>query len=177
MRRTRLQFIENRVANALRIAPQMRIPKPQRLDAARLQKLFPLHIVFALIGKTVLAAVQFHIQIRFLAKEIEIVNADGMLAAKLVAGKTTATQPSPHELFRPCFLFAKLADAFDVGHDGKLGNDGEAGKFVLTPALTFYPLPRGEDFGKHGPGNSIDCPANPGGCGVAAGARRQTEAF
>jgi hypothetical protein len=69
-----------------------------------------------------------------------------MLAAKLVAGKTTATQPAPHELFRPCFFFAKLAGAFDVGHDWKLGNDGEAGKFVLTTALTFYPLPRGEEM-------------------------------
>jgi hypothetical protein len=46
--------------------------------------------MFASVGKTVLAAVQFHIQFRFLAKEIEIVNADGMLAAEFVAGKRRA---------------------------------------------------------------------------------------
>ena len=41
--------------------------------------------MFALVGKAMLAAVQFHIQFRLLAKEIEIVNADGMLAAEFVA--------------------------------------------------------------------------------------------
>ena len=34
MRRACLQFVKDRVADALRMAPQMRIPKPQRLDAA-----------------------------------------------------------------------------------------------------------------------------------------------
>jgi hypothetical protein len=48
--------------DALRVAAEMRIPKSQRFNAARLQKLFPLHVMFALVGKTVLAAVQFYIQ-------------------------------------------------------------------------------------------------------------------
>ena len=39
--------------------------------------------MFPLIGKTMLAAVQFHIQLRLLVEEIEIVNADGMLARNL----------------------------------------------------------------------------------------------
>jgi hypothetical protein len=74
MRRACLQIVKDHVADALRIAPQIRIPKPQRLDAARFQKLFPRRVVFP------------------------------------------------------------------------LENDREAGKFVLTPALTFYPLPRGEEM-------------------------------
>ena len=32
--------------------------------------------------------------------------------------------------------------------------------FYARPHL--YPLPRGEDFGNHGLGGLIDCPANPG---------------
>ena len=77
MRRARLQLIENRVTNALGIAAQMGIPKSQRFDAARLQKLFALSVVSPLVGKTVLAAVQLNIQFRLITKEIQIVNTDG----------------------------------------------------------------------------------------------------
>jgi len=87
MRRSRLQFVEDRIPDAPRITPQAGIPKPQRLDAARLQKLFPRRVMFALVGETMLAAVQFHIQFRLLAKEIEIVNAERMLASEFVAGE------------------------------------------------------------------------------------------
>jgi hypothetical protein len=66
----------------------------------------------------VLAAVQLNIQFRIFAKEIQIVDADGMLAAKFVAGETPVAQPAPYEFFRPCFLFAKLAGAFDVAMTG-----------------------------------------------------------
>ena len=69
MWRAFLQFLKNRVADALCVPSQMRIPKPQRLDAARLQKLFPFQIVFPLVGKIMLAAVQFHIQFRLLQKK------------------------------------------------------------------------------------------------------------
>jgi hypothetical protein len=131
MRRACLQLIENRVADALGVAPQMGIPEPQRLDAARLQKLFPFQVVFPLVGKTVLAAVQFDIQFRLLAKEIKVVNADGMLTAEFVAVEPSVTQPAPHELFRPRFIVAKLAGAFDVGHDGNLGNRDGTGKLVF----------------------------------------------
>jgi hypothetical protein len=136
MRRARLQLIENRVTNALGIAAQMGIPKSQCFDAARLQKFFPLHVMSALIGKTVLAAVQFNVQFRLLTKEIQIVDADGMLAAKFVAAKATGAQPAPDEFFRPRFLFAKLAGAFDVGHDANLENGDAMGKFVLRPCFT-----------------------------------------
>jgi hypothetical protein len=74
-----------------------------------LQKLFPFQIVFPLVGKTVLAAVQFHIQFRLLAKEIEIVDAERMLAAKFVAGEPPSAQPAPDEFLRPGFILAKLA--------------------------------------------------------------------
>ena len=131
MWRACLQFIENRVANALCVAPQMRIPKPQRLDAARKQKFFPLRVVFPLVGKTVLAAVQFNIQFRLLAKEIKVVNADGMLPTKFVAGEPPVAEPAPDEFFRPRFPFAKLACAFDVGHDGNLVNDEKTEKLVF----------------------------------------------
>ena len=47
--------------------------------------------MFPLIRKTVLAAVQFHIQFRLLAKEIQIVNAERMLATKFVAVETPVT--------------------------------------------------------------------------------------
>ena len=107
MRRARLQLVENRVTNALDIAAQMGIPESQRLDAARLQKSFALSVVFPLVGKTVLAAIQLNIQFRIFAKEIQIVDPDGMLAAKFVAAKATVTQPAPDEFFRPRFLFAQ----------------------------------------------------------------------
>ena len=141
MWRARLQFIEDRVAKALRVAAQMRIPEPQCLDAARLQKFFPLRIMFPLVGKTMLAAVQFHVQRRLFAEEIQMVDADGMLAPELVADETPVAQPAPDKFFCPCFLFAKLAGAFDVGHDGNLGHDGTAEKFVLTTALTCFLSP------------------------------------
>ncbi len=40
--------------------------------------------MFPLIGKTVLAAIQFNIQLRFLAKEIQIVITKRMLPPELV---------------------------------------------------------------------------------------------
>ena len=154
MRRAGLQLIENRITDTLRVATQMRIPESQRLDAVRLQKLFPFKVVLPLVGKTVLAAVQFHIQCRLLAEEIEIINADRMLAAKFIAGETPVTQPAPDKFFRPRFFFAKLAGAFDVGHDANLGNGNGAEKLVFWPVLkigfVFYArpqpdlLPRGE---------------------------------
>jgi hypothetical protein len=83
------------------------------------------------IGKTVLAAVEFNGQFRFLAEEIEIVNINRMLAAEFVAGETSVAQPTPDKFFRPCFFFAKLPGAFDAGHDGNLGNDEKTEKLVF----------------------------------------------
>ena len=107
MRRASLQLVENRIADALCVPPQMRIPEPQRLDAARLQKLFPLCVMFPLVEKSVLAAVQFHMQFRLLAEEIEIIIADGMLTTEFVAGESSVAQPTPHEFFRPRFFLRR----------------------------------------------------------------------
>ena len=161
MRRAGLQLIENRVADALRVAAQMRIPEPQCFNATGLQKFFPLRVVFALVGKTMLVAVQFHIQFRFLAKEIQIVNADGMLAAKLVAVEPPVAQPAPHEFFRPGFILAKLAGAGDFGHDGNLGNGGKTEKFVLTLALNLTFSPGEKEQQSHISGFADERPANP----------------
>ena len=161
MRRACLQLIENRVADALRVPPQMRIPESQCLDAARLQKLFPLRIVFPLVGKTMLAAVQFHIQFRLLAKEIQMVNAEGMLAAKFVAGEPPCAQPAPDKFFRPGFNLAKLASAGDVGHEMNLGDDGKTEKFVLTLALILAFSPGEKEPPAHVSLFSDDRPANP----------------
>src|SRR5208282_5879329 len=110
----------------------MGIPEPQCLDAARLHKLFPLRVMFALVGKAMLATVQFHIQLRFFAKEIQIVTANGMLAAEFVTIESPTSQPGPNRFFRPCFIFAKLAGAFAVGHGVNLGNHGKPEKLVFS---------------------------------------------
>src|SRR5689334_8643057 len=113
----RLQLVKDRVADALRITAQIRIPEAQRLDAARFQNFFPFLVVFALVRKTVLAAVQFDVQLRLLAKEIQRVNSHWMLTAKLVMAETAVAQPAPHQLFRPCLFLAELTGAFNAGHD------------------------------------------------------------
>ena len=87
--------------------------------------------MLSLIGKTMLAAIQFDVQCRLLAKEIKVVDADGMLTAKLVAAETPSAQPAPHEFFRPRFIFAKLAGALDVGHDANLRYGDETKKLVF----------------------------------------------
>ena len=119
MRGACLQFVENQVANAPRIAAQLRIPKAQRFDAARLQKFFPFQIMLSLVGKTVLAAVQFNVQFCFLAKEIKIVITERMLAAEFVAAEPPGAQPAPYQLLCPRFLLAELTGADEVGHDGE----------------------------------------------------------
>jgi hypothetical protein len=70
-----------------------------------------------------------------------MVNANRMLPTEFVTGETPVAQPAPDEFVRPRFFFAKLAGAFDVGHDGNLGNGGKTEKLVFWPALilTFSP--------------------------------------
>ena len=160
MRRSLLQFVENRIADALGVASQMRIPEPQRLDSARFQKPFPFRVVFPLVGEAMLAAVQFNVQSRLLAKKIQIVAADWMLAAKFVVGETPVTQPAPDKFFRPCFHFAKLAGAFDVCHDGNLRpGDEMKSQFLVRPHPDL--LPRGEGTAFAQLIFSPDRPANP----------------
>jgi len=111
-------------------------------------------------GKTVLAAVQLHIQCRLLAKEIQIVITGGMLTAEFVTAKPPVAQPTPHEFFGPIFSLAKLAAAFDVGHNGNPGNGRGTEKFVLRSPLPVS-SPPGEDMPSDDFGFIIDRPANP----------------
>lgn len=114
MRCALLQFLKDRVADALRVAAQAGISEAQCFDAARFQELLPLRVVPALVRKTVLTAVQFDVQLGLLTEEIEAVIAQRMLAAKLVAAETSVAQPAPHELFRPSFNLSELAGALDL---------------------------------------------------------------
>jgi hypothetical protein len=132
MWRPRLQFIEDGIADALCIAPQMGVPKPQCFDAARLQKQFALGVVLLPVRKTMLAPVQFNVQGRFLAKEIQIVSAHGMLTAEFVIIETAVAQPTPDKFFRPSLLLAELAGAVNVSHDGNLADRSEVGKLVFA---------------------------------------------
>lgn len=83
MRCALLQLVKDCIANALSIATKMRIPEPQRFDSAGLRIPFALRVVALLVGEAVLAAVQLDVQFHFLAKEIERVIAEGMLAGNL----------------------------------------------------------------------------------------------
>jgi hypothetical protein len=69
-----------------------------------------------------LTTIQFDIQLRFLAKEIKIVNAQRMLTVEFVAAESPGAQPAPHELFHPSVIAAKLPGALDFGHVRNLGN-------------------------------------------------------
>ncbi len=73
-----------------------------------------------LIRMAVTKTVQLHDEARFFAKEIKIVNSFRMLTSEFVAGETPVTQPAPHKLFRPSFLFAECPGVFDIGHDEKV---------------------------------------------------------
>lgn len=88
-----------------------------------------------------LAAVQFDVQLCLLAKEIEIIIADGMLMTEFVAAEAPVAQPTPQEFFRPSFLFAKLAGAFSVGHECEFTErrcDGKVG-FLVRPHPDLLP--------------------------------------
>jgi len=98
----------------------MRIPEPQRFDAARDEIFFPFEVMLSLVGKTVLAAIQFDVQLRFFAKEIQIKIAQRMLPAEFVAAESPITQPAPHEFFSPRFNLAEFAGAFNFGHVGSI---------------------------------------------------------
>jgi len=71
-------------------------------------------------GMPVTKAILFDGKARFFTKEIEIVNAFGMLPVEFVTGETPVTQPAPHEFFRPGLLFADCASTLGVGHDQKV---------------------------------------------------------
>jgi len=95
--------------------------------------------MLALVGKPVLAAVQFHMQLGLLTKEIQIIITQRMLPTKFTTTESPVAQPAPHELLPPSFILAKLARACEVGPERILGNGGMFEKLVLMPALPANP--------------------------------------
>src|SRR5438034_1343016 len=125
----------NPIPDALRVAPQTGVPETQHLDTARNQKRLTLGVVVPLRWMTVVAPIQFNRQPRFLAKEIEVVDALGILAAKLVIAKTAVAQPAPHQFLGPGFVLAQLAGALDVSHFATVQNeDGKENRVLGSPS-------------------------------------------
>lgn len=60
----------------------------------------------------VLTTIQFDCQFQFVTVEIEDISANGMLATKFFAGKTTITQQTPKELFGVGLVFTKDSGVF-----------------------------------------------------------------
>src|ERR1700722_6046494 len=100
----------------------MGIPESQRFDAIGLQKGLALGIVILSVRKTMLAAVQFEVQSGFLAKEIKIVQANGMLTAEFIAVEAAVTQPTPDKFLRPSFFLPESAGACNVSHGESIAN-------------------------------------------------------
>jgi hypothetical protein len=117
--------------------------------------------MLALTRKTVLAAIQFHIEFRLLTKEIKVVNAERVLTTKLVAGEPAVAQPAPDQFFRPRFNLPEPSGAFDVSHDLKLENSTEPAKLVLMLALTLTLSPGEREWAMDAFVFSADYPAIP----------------
>ncbi len=96
MRRSRLQFVKYCVANALRMAAKVRVPKPECFDPTRSENSIALHIAFLLAGIAMLRAVQFNRQARLFTEKINAILADGMLSTKLITRETMVPEPRPH---------------------------------------------------------------------------------
>ncbi len=139
--RSLLQLVENRITDTLRVAPQMRIPKAKRLDAARLQIFLPLSVMSLLMGMTMLTAVQFNGQFCLFAEKIEIIAAQRMLPPEFITAKASVPQPAPYQLFRPGFLLAQLSGICIFGHEQIVRFPCENRiSFLARPHL--YPLPQ-----------------------------------
>jgi len=94
-----------------------------------------------LMGKAMLAAVQFNRQFRLFAEKIERIVAQRMLSPEFIAAKTPIPQPAPHELFRPGFFFASLAGACGVGHEQIVRYSSE-NKIIFLARPHLFPLPQ-----------------------------------
>ena len=121
-RRARLQLPEDRIANYLSVAPELRVPKPQDLDAQRSEELLPIFVMFPLFWKPVLSSIQFNRQPRLFTEEIERVFSDRMLSAEFVAAEPSRAQPAPHEFLGPGRLFPQSASGTGIVHERQDGN-------------------------------------------------------
>ena len=83
-----------------------------------------------------LAAVQFHGELKFVAVEIENVGLDWMLPSELSSRKPTISQEKPHEFLGIGLLFAELAGEIEqVRRQRRMMELPFFGRFItLTPA-------------------------------------------
>jgi hypothetical protein len=85
------------------------IPKAQHLDFPAGEKTIAHPVTGALIRKTVTAAIQFHRQPCRHTKEIEKINAAGILPAKFETGKSAITQLPPQAFLGSSGRFSEMA--------------------------------------------------------------------
>ena len=140
MRRTRLQRVENHIANELLLPSQLPVPETNLFDAHRSKKLGSLRVMGLLLGKSMLPAIQLNGEACFQAIEVEVVNSARMVSAKFVGIESPVTQPTPHQLLSPSRRLPQGASAFGVEHGGRLGRGERFEKngftLALTPALS-----------------------------------------
>jgi len=89
------------------------IPKSQFLNILFFQKSATRRIELHLLRQAVLKTVQFHIQPRRRAIEIQNINSRWMLSAKFESGETVASQRAPQFLFVVGLVATKLAGGLD----------------------------------------------------------------
>ena len=65
-----------------------------------------------------MSSVQFNGEAGFHAIEIEVVNPARVIAPKLVGAEAPVTQPTPHELFRPCLLLPQYTGVSENASSG-----------------------------------------------------------
>ncbi len=93
MRGCTLRYSDNLSQDPFDILQHFVIPEPQNLNSGPLQDCGPIHIPFRLAG--VLAAVEFHNQVRGFAEEIRVEAKERNLAAELQAFELAISQVPP----------------------------------------------------------------------------------
>jgi hypothetical protein len=140
VRRPLLQGFENRVADSLALAPQLRIPETQFLDSKSLEEPGSFCIIGLSSRMAMLEPVEFNREPRLLAEKVQKVFPRGMLAAELVAAEPPVPQPPPHGFLGPSGLLPERSGESDVGHGAEPKTptrDCKNGtRFALTPALS-----------------------------------------
>jgi hypothetical protein len=114
-----LQRFENRVADSLALAPQLRVPETQFLDSKSLEEPGSFCVIGLSSRMAVLEPVEFNREPRLLAEKVEKVFSGGMLASKFVAGEPPVPQPPPHEFLGPGGLLPERTGEAGVGHGGE----------------------------------------------------------
>ena len=103
----------------------MRIPEPQRFDAARDEIFFPFEVMLSLVGKTVLAAIQFDYEPGFNTGEVGEISVDWDLPAELVATDLPIANHPPQPPFSVGLIAPKLTRAKGAGLEVQGANIAE----------------------------------------------------